>query len=83
MPNQRRAGQMFLGFQADLELVRELDRGRGRMDRSQFIREAIAQKLGELGIRVKEDLIYPPDRAARVAVNYSNGEKKKTTRKKK
>lgn len=75
MPNQRRAGQMFLGFQADLELVRELDRGRGRKDRSQFIREAIAAKLEGHGIRVCEDLIYPPMRSARVAVNYTKGKK--------
>jgi metal-responsive CopG/Arc/MetJ family transcriptional regulator len=77
MPNQRRAGQMFLGFQADQELVRDLDRGRGRKDRSRFIREAIAEKLNREGIRVREDLIYPPERAARVEVNYANGGAKK------
>ena len=77
MPNQRRAGQMFLGFQADLELVRNLDRARGRKDRSLYIREAIAEKLSSAGIRVREDLIYPPSRAAAVKVNYSkNGTKK-------
>src|SRR5450432_883315 len=74
MPNQRRAGQMFFGFQADLELVRELDRARGRRDRPQSICEAIAQKLQGQGIGVREDLIYPPERADRVEVSYSNGE---------
>lgn len=72
---------MFLGFQADLELVRDLDRGRGRKDRSQFIREAIAEKLNGQGIRVREDLIYPPPRAARVEVNYANGRVKKGKKK--
>ena len=64
---------MFLGFQADLELVRDLDHGRGRKDRSQFIREAIAKKLDGQGIRMREDLIHAPPRAARVEVNYTNG----------
>jgi hypothetical protein len=77
MPNQRRAGQMFLGFQADLELVRDLDRARRRKDRSQFIREAIAEKLDRQGIRVREDLICPPPRAARVEVNWANGARKR------
>ncbi len=68
---------MFIGFQADVELVRELDRGRGRKHRSQFIREAIAEKLEGQGIRVREDVIYAPPRAARVNVNYTNRRKKK------
>lgn len=66
MPNQRREGQMFVGFQADKDLIAELDRARGRKDRSLFIREAIAAKLRDMGIKVPETLIYPPDRAKKV-----------------
>lgn len=63
MPGKRRAGQVFIGLQADAELIRDLDRARGRTDRSQFIREAIADKLKKMGIAVPDDLVYPPARA--------------------
>ena len=63
MPNKRRAGQTFIGIQIDVGLAAELDRARGRKDRSQFVREAIAEKLKRMKIRVPESLIYPPPRA--------------------
>ena len=63
MPNKRRAGQTFIGIQMDIGLASELDRARGRKDRSQFVREAIAEKLKRMKIRVPESLIYPPPRA--------------------
>jgi metal-responsive CopG/Arc/MetJ family transcriptional regulator len=63
MPGKRRAGQVFIGLQADAELIRDLDRARGRTDRSQFVREAIADKLKKMGIAVPDDLVYPPARA--------------------
>ena len=63
MPGKRRAGQVFIGFQADAELIRDLDRARGRTDRSQFVKEAIADKLKKMGIVVPDDLVYPPARA--------------------
>ena len=67
---------MFLGFQADLELVSTLDKARGRKDRSLFIREAIAEKLARAGIRVREELIYPPQRAASVVqINGSSDQR--------
>ena len=54
---------MFIGCQADEQLIADLDRARACKDRSQFIREAIAEKLQRSGIRVPENLIYPPPRA--------------------
>jgi hypothetical protein len=63
MPNQRKAGQTFIGCQADEELVAALDRARGYKDRSLFIREAIAEKLRKTGVSVPEKLIHPPPRA--------------------
>lgn len=62
MPNKRRAGQTFIGAQIDIRLEALLDRARRRKDRSQFIREAISEKLEGLGIHVPEDLIFAPDR---------------------
>ena len=63
---------MFLGCQADEQLIADLERARGRKDRSQFIREAIAEKLQRVGIRVPENLIYPPPRARIVQIVGSN-----------
>lgn len=63
MPNQRREGQTFIGCQADESLVVDLDRARGYKDRSQFIREAIAEKLNRMGYQVRQSVVYPPPRA--------------------
>jgi hypothetical protein len=67
MPNKRKAGQTFIGCQADEELKRDIDMARGRRDRSLYIREAIAEKLRNDGFKVSEDLVYPPDRAGNTA----------------
>jgi hypothetical protein len=63
---------MFIGCQADEQLISDLDRARGRKDRSQLIREAIADKLQQLGIRVPENLIYPPPRAKIIQITGDN-----------
>lgn len=63
MPNQRRKGQTFIGVQIDEMLLKDIDRARGHMGRSQFLREAIAEKLRSEGVRVPDKIIYPPDRA--------------------
>lgn len=63
---------MSLGCQAGEQLIADLDRARGRKDRSQFIREAIAEKLQRVGIRVPQNLIYPPPRARIVQIVGSN-----------
>jgi hypothetical protein len=63
---------MFVGCQADAQLIADLDRARGRKDRSQFIREAIAEKLEAAGIRVPERLIYPPPRAKIIQIVGDN-----------
>jgi hypothetical protein len=69
MSNSRGAGQRMLTFWADAELLADIEKSRGRKDRSQFIREAIAEKLKGMGIHVREDLIYPPSRAQ--VINFS------------
>lgn len=62
MPNQRRAGQTFIGAQLDEDLLASMDLARGFKDRSQFVREAIAEKLRKMAITVPEHLIHAPRR---------------------
>jgi hypothetical protein len=61
VPNQRSPGQKLIAFPLDEDLLAELDRARGHMNRSQFIREALAAKLGVQS----SDIIAPPDRAGK------------------
>ncbi len=69
VPNQRKPGQTFIGAQVSEELLYSLEKGRKilRIDRSQFVREAIKEKLVALGYDVPDVFILPPDRAAPVA----------------
>lgn len=50
----------------DADLLAEIDGARGRTSRSQFVREAIGEKLRGMGFHVSDDLVYPPDRASKV-----------------
>lgn len=65
MPNVRGKDQIFIGFQADAELLREIEAMRGGLSRSHFVREAVAEKLRGMGINVAEQLVNPPDRAGK------------------
>jgi hypothetical protein len=67
VPNQRRPGQTFLGLQVSTELFKLVNevRKKLRMDRSSFVREAIAEKLRALGYHVPSSMVDPPDRAER------------------
>lgn len=82
MPNKRRPNLTFIGCQVDRQLVLDLDRARKWTDRSQYIREAIAEKLNRDGIHVPEELIHPPPRGTTIMQvhsgsghNYSLNEK--------
>jgi hypothetical protein len=61
MPSKRAPNQKLIAFPIDDELAGLMDRARGTMNRSQFIRDAIARMLGvpaEMGRapdRVKSD----------------------------
>jgi|GEM_PF-5564447 len=81
--NTRKPGQTFLGLQVDEKMLAEIDSARGFKDRSQFVREAIAEKLASLGIKVAESLIYPPPRAKLQSVKYKKGNGKKNSEEKK
>lgn len=64
MPNARREGQTLISFQADETLVGLVETARKRTNRSLFIREALGDKLREMGLPVTEDMIYGPDRVS-------------------
>jgi hypothetical protein len=65
MPNQRAPGQKLLPIAVDEEFLRELDAGlaqAGYRNRSQFIRDAIIEKLLRADISLSKELALPPHR---------------------
>jgi hypothetical protein len=64
MPNVRGKNQTLITCPLDADFLAEIDRARGRKNRSQFLREAIAEKLNGMGFRVSEDMVFPPDRVS-------------------
>ena len=65
MPNQRAPGQKLLPIAVDEKFLRELDAGlgpAGYRNRSQFIRDAIIEKLLRADISLSKDLALPPHR---------------------
>jgi hypothetical protein len=65
MPNQRAPGQKLLPFAVDEKFLRELDAGlgpAGYQNRSQFIRDAIVEKLLRADIPFPKELALPPNR---------------------
>ena len=68
MPNQRAAGQKLLPIAVDEKFMRELDAGlvrAGYRNRSQFVRDAILEKLIRAGVALPKDLALPPHRIGR------------------
>ena len=65
MPNQRAPGQKLLPIAVDEKFLRELDAGlgpAGYRNRSQFIRDAIIEKLLRADIPLSRELALPPHR---------------------
>ena len=63
--NQRAAGQKLLPIAVDEKFLCELDAGltrAGYRNRSQFIRDAIVEKLTRAGIALPKELALPPHR---------------------
>lgn len=60
VPRNRSPGQTLVAFSLDKELEKAIDSARGGKSRSQFIREALAMKLG-----VSLHLAEAPDRAGK------------------
>jgi hypothetical protein len=68
MPNQRAPGQKLLPIAVDEKFLRELDAGlgpAGYRNRSQFIRDAIIEKLLRANISLSRELALPPHRIGR------------------
>lgn len=68
MPGKRAEGQKLIGTHADEELKNLVvaSKGRGKSI-SDFVREALVEKLQRMGIDVDPDLMFPPDRTVIVA----------------
>lgn len=65
VPNQRAPGQKLLPIAVDEKFLRELDAGlskAGYHNRSQFIRDAIVEKLTRAGVSLPKELALPPHR---------------------
>jgi hypothetical protein len=68
VPNQRAPGQKLLPIAVDEKFLRELDSGlaqAGYRNRSQFIRDAIVEKLKRAGVSLPKELAMPPNRAGK------------------
>lgn len=91
MPNQRGEDQKLLPFTVKEEFLDELDRALRSLhitNRSQFIRDAIREKLSALGVEVPEGLAAAADRFGkggpkpRTITSYREDAKKEKRRKK-
>ncbi len=70
MPNQRAPDQKLLPFAVSEKFIRELDAAlaqTGYRNRSQFIRDAIIEKLARAGVVVPPELALPPRRTGKTA----------------
>ena len=70
VPNQRAPGQKLMPIPVDEQFLKELDAGltrAGYRNRSQFVRDAIVEKLKRAGITLPTDLSLPPQRTGKSA----------------
>jgi hypothetical protein len=59
---ESRTGQTFIGLKVSDELFKSVEKASKGRDKSQFVREAIAEKLQREGLTLKEEHILPPSR---------------------
>jgi hypothetical protein len=70
VPNQRAPGQKLMPIPVDEQFLKELDAGMARAgyrNRSQFVRDAIVEKLKRAGISLPADLALPPQRTGKAS----------------
>jgi hypothetical protein len=75
MPNKRAPNQKLIAFSVDAEFERSLERCLQRCgitNKSQFIRDAIYEKLSRLGMEVPAVLKEPPGRFGHHAESRRN-----------
>ena len=65
MPGVRSRGQTMIGCWCEQALVEKIDRARRTRSRSEFCREALAEKLRSMGVEVAEHEAASPDRAGK------------------
>jgi len=68
MPNQRAPGQVLMPIPVDTKFLRELDSGMqraGYKNRSQFVRDAVVEKLKRAGVTIPKELAMPPGRVGK------------------
>jgi Arc/MetJ-type ribon-helix-helix transcriptional regulator len=65
MPNQRAEGQKLLTVPASTDFINDIDKNLKRVgyaNRSQFIRDAIVEKMARAGVELPKELTLPPAR---------------------
>ena len=71
MPVPRTNTQKLLTLHVDAELYAAAEKARGRTNRSQWIRDAIAEKLARENVPVSPDAVLPPDRGRKGGATWS------------
>jgi hypothetical protein len=65
MTDKRTAGQVLIGCWCDEKFVGRIDGARRGMNRSQFARDALVDKLVKLGVKVSDLQTWAPDRTGK------------------
>lgn len=65
MPSKRSDGQKLIAFPVDVRLLAMVEKARGRMSRSAWIRKAVVNELVRMGFDVPEDIGEAPDRVGK------------------
>lgn len=65
MSQVRSRGQSFIGAWFDEEFLKKVDEARGPVSRSQFLRDAMRQKLTDMGYAVSSHETLAPDRTGK------------------
>lgn len=53
----------LVGCWCDKDFLAEIEKARGKVGRSQFVRDALVEKLEKMGIKIPRELTVAPDRA--------------------
>ncbi|MDQ6631335.1 MAG: hypothetical protein M3Y82_06210 [Verrucomicrobiota bacterium] len=69
MPGEHKNHQL-VGFWCDLDFLAEIDRARGCMPRSQFIRDCLVDLLRTKQIYIPKEKTVAPDRAKKISNRY-------------
>jgi hypothetical protein len=65
MTDKRTAGQVLIGCWCDEKFVSRIDSARRGMNRSQFARDALVDKLVKLGVKITDLQTWAPDRTGK------------------